>query len=138
MAESWVARQGSSASSSRRIVCICIGELCRHAEVAHADVLDFLLLLALDDINMRKLKQLAEYEETKFNKLVDKYPSNIEICKLILKKLKKRKEPVNYEGRKYKDYLEFIQKNPTIPTTQMDTVYNQQEGPYIQTFIVVN
>ena len=54
------------------------------------------------------------------------------------KKLKKRKEPVNYEGRKYKDYLEFIQKNPTIPTTQMDTVYNQQEGPYIQTFIVVN
>ena len=54
------------------------------------------------------------------------------------KKLKKRKEPVNYEGRKYKYYLEFIQKNPTIPTTQMDTVYNQQEGPYIQTFIFQN
>ncbi len=51
------------------------------------------------------------------------------------KKLKKRKEPVNYDGRKYKDYLEFIRKNPTIPTTQMDTVYNKQEGPYIQTFI---
>lgn len=50
------------------------------------------------------------------------------------KTLKKRKEPVNYEGRKYKDYLEFVEKNPTIPTTQMDTVYNQQEGPYIQTF----
>lgn len=51
------------------------------------------------------------------------------------KKLKKRKEPVNYEGRRYKDYLEFVEKNPTIPTTQMDTLYNQQDGPYIQTFI---
>lgn len=54
------------------------------------------------------------------------------------KSLKKRKEPVNYEGRRYKDYLEFIENNPTIPTTQMDTVYNHQEGPYIQTFIFQN
>ena len=54
------------------------------------------------------------------------------------KKLKKRKEPVNYEGRRYKDYLEFVKENPTIPTTQMDTVYNHQDGPYIQTFIFQN
>ena len=54
------------------------------------------------------------------------------------KKLKKRKERANYEGRRYKDYLEFVKENPTIPTTQMDTVYNQQEGPYIQTFIFQN
>lgn len=54
------------------------------------------------------------------------------------KKLKKRKEPVNYNGRRYKDYLDFITKNPTIPTTQMDTLYNQQDGPYIQTFIFQN
>lgn len=54
------------------------------------------------------------------------------------KNLKKRKEPVNYEGRRYKDYLDFVKKNPTIQTTQMDTVYNQQEGPYIQTFIFQN
>ena len=54
------------------------------------------------------------------------------------KGLKKRKEPVNYEGRRYKDYLQFIEDNPTIPTTQMDTVYNHQEGPYIQTFIFQN
>ena len=51
------------------------------------------------------------------------------------KRLKKLKEPVNYEGRRYKDYLKFIENNPTIPTTQMDTVYNHQDGPYIQTFI---
>ena len=55
-----------------------------------------------------------------------------------IKKLKKRKEPVNYEGRRYKDYLEFVKENPIIPTTQMDTVYNQQDGPYIQTFIFQN
>lgn len=54
------------------------------------------------------------------------------------KNLKKRKAPVNYEGRRYKDYLEFIENNPTIPTTQMDTVYNHQDGPFIQTFIFQN
>jgi len=54
------------------------------------------------------------------------------------KKLKKRKEPANYEGRHYKDYLDFVAKNPTIPTTQMDTLYNHQTGPYIQTFIFQN
>lgn len=54
------------------------------------------------------------------------------------KKLHSRKTPVNYDGRKYKDYIEFKKSNPTIPTTQMDTVYNHQDGPYIQTFIFEN
>lgn len=54
------------------------------------------------------------------------------------KKLKKRKEPVNYEGRKYLDYLDFIKQNPTIPTTEMDTLYNNQDGPFIQTFYFQN
>lgn len=51
------------------------------------------------------------------------------------KKLKKRSEPTNYEGRKYEDYIQFIKDNPNIPTTEMDTVYNNASGPYIQTFI---
>lgn len=50
-------------------------------------------------------------------------------------KYKKRKEPANYNGRRYADYLEFIQQNPDVSTVEMDTVYNQQSGPYIQTFI---
>lgn len=54
------------------------------------------------------------------------------------KALKQRKEPVNYEGRKYVDYLEFVKNNPTLITTEMDTLYNQQEGPFIQTFIFEN
>ena len=54
------------------------------------------------------------------------------------KSLKKRKEPVNYEGRRYKDYLQFIENNPKVITTEMDTVYNHAEGPFIQTFIFQN
>lgn len=51
------------------------------------------------------------------------------------KKLKKRNEPADYTGRKYEDYLKFIEGNPNVPTTEMDTVYNNASGPYIQTFI---
>ena len=58
--------------------------------------------------------------------------------KLTKKKLKKRAEPADYTGRKYDDYLEFVKSNPRSPTTEMDTVYNHQEGPYIQTFIFEN
>lgn len=53
-------------------------------------------------------------------------------------KLKKRKEPANYEGRSYTDYLEYKAKYPNIPTTEMDTIYNNENGPYIQTFIFEN
>lgn len=55
--------------------------------------------------------------------------------KIRNRKLKKRNEPADYTGRKYEDYLQFIFENPNIPTTEMDTVYNNAEGPYIQTFI---
>ncbi len=54
------------------------------------------------------------------------------------KKIKKRKEPVNYDGHKFSDYLEFLAASPSLPTTEMDTVYNQQNGPYIQTFSYQN
>lgn len=54
------------------------------------------------------------------------------------KKLKKRKQPINYEGREYKDYLEYVKSHPFEHTTEMDTVYNSQSGPYIQTFIFEN
>lgn len=48
------------------------------------------------------------------------------------------KEPADYSGRKYEDYLDFIKLNPSIPTTEMDTVYNSHSGPFIQTFIFQN
>ena len=54
------------------------------------------------------------------------------------KKLKKRKEPADYSGRTFTDYLEYKIQNSNVPTTEMDTVYNHQSGPYIQTFIFEN
>ena len=53
-------------------------------------------------------------------------------------KYKKRKEPANYTGRKYEDYLNFIKDNPNAITVEMDTVMNSVSGPYIQTFIFPN
>jgi len=50
-------------------------------------------------------------------------------------KCKKRKEAANYNGRKYQDYLLFRDANPQTPVTQMDTVYNNPSGPYLQTFL---
>lgn len=53
-------------------------------------------------------------------------------------KYKKRKEPINYEGRRYQDFLRFRAENPDIPVVEMDTVYNSLQGPYLQTFLFSN
>ena len=58
--------------------------------------------------------------------------------RLPKKKFKKRKEPAIYTERTYTDYLEYKAQNPDVVTTEMDTVYNNQLGPYIQTFIFEN
>ena len=52
--------------------------------------------------------------------------------------LKKRKEPAIYEQRTYSDYLSFKASHTDIPTTEMDTIFNSQSGPFIQTFIFEN
>ena len=49
-------------------------------------------------------------------------------------KTKPRKEKAFYLGRKYIDFMAFCERNPDIPVTEMDTVYNNPSGPYIQTF----
>lgn len=53
-------------------------------------------------------------------------------------KYKKRKKPANYSGRKYEDYLKFVEENLNSITVEMDTVMNCLSGPYIQTFIFPN
>ena len=55
--------------------------------------------------------------------------------KQFKQKYKKRKEPANYEGRRYSDYLHFRADNPDAPMVEMDTVYNSPHGPYLQTFL---
>lgn len=72
-----------------------------------------LVLVKVYDINTRKLKQFAEYEETKFNKLVEKYPSNIEICKSILKKLNNKDVKIE-EDKNSKTCLYIVQTNKIV------------------------
>lgn len=48
---------------------------------------------------------------------------------------KKRNDCKYLEGRKYADYLKYIEDNPNAKVVQMDTVYNDvTNGPFIQTF----
>ncbi len=52
---------------------------------------------------------------------------------------KKRTERKYLQGRTYKDYKEYMNENPNVFITQMDTVYNDEtNGPFIQTFKFVN
>lgn len=48
---------------------------------------------------------------------------------------KKRENRQFLIGRTYKDYTAYLEENPDVFVTQMDTVYNDvTNGPYIQTF----
>lgn len=55
--------------------------------------------------------------------------------KQFKQKYKKRRERVDFKGRKYEDFLEFHLKNPDTPITEMDTLYNSPQGPFLQTFM---
>ena len=69
---------------------------------------------------------------------IDRFSLRRQVSMKPRKTTKERKTPVNYTGRKYEDYLNFIVRNPSLQTTEMDTVYNNPSGPYIQTFIFQN
>ena len=48
---------------------------------------------------------------------------------------KKREDRKYLQGRTFKDYHSYINENPDVFVTQMDTVYNDgTNGPFIQTF----
>jgi len=93
-------------------------------------------------------KEITQCEKTIYNYIGMGVFNDYEINNLSLKekvsrkqfknKYKKRKEPANYNGRRYSDYLNFVTANPNVPTAQMDTVMNSLSGPYIQTFIFEN
>ena len=52
---------------------------------------------------------------------------------------KKRQDRRYLQGRTYKDYISYLDQNPGVFVTQMDTVYNDElRGPFIQTFKFVN
>lgn len=52
---------------------------------------------------------------------------------------KKREDRKYLQGRTYKDYKQYMEDNPDVFVTQMDTVYNDEtNGPFIQTFKFVS
>lgn len=61
------------------------------------------------------------------------------LSKKKAKGYKKRTDRKYLQGRTYKDYKLYIDENPDVFVTQMDTVYNNEsEGPFIQTFKFIN
>ena len=51
---------------------------------------------------------------------------------------KKREDRAYLKNRLYSDYLAFTEANPCAKVVQMDTVYNDPSGPYMQTFKFVS
>ena len=51
---------------------------------------------------------------------------------------KKREDKRYLKGRTYEDYLAFLQLHEGMSIVQMDTVYNDVAGPYLQTFKFVD
>ena len=66
---------------------------------------------------------------------VDNFSLKEQVNRKLPKKYKKRKEKLNFEGRKYTDFLVFRKANPEAPIVEMDTVYNNPSGPFLQTFL---
>lgn len=61
------------------------------------------------------------------------------ISKKKSKGYKKRADRKYLHGRTYKDYKLYLDENPSVFITQMDTVYNDEtNGPFIQTFKFLN
>lgn len=69
---------------------------------------------------------------------IDNFSLRRQVSMRKQKNLKPRKQPACYDGHKYADFLKFRAEHPDIPVTEMDTLYNKSEGPYIQTFIFEN
>jgi hypothetical protein len=55
---------------------------------------------------------------------VDNFSLKEQLNRKLPKKYKKRKEPANFNGRKYGDFMRFREENPETPVTEMDAVYN--------------
>jgi IS30 family transposase len=66
---------------------------------------------------------------------VDNFSLKEQVNRKLPKKYKKRKEKANFEGRKYTNFLMFRKANPETPVVEMDTVYNNPSGPFLQTFL---
>lgn len=92
---------------------------------------------------------ISQSEKTLYNYVDSNVFSIVGICNIDLRRkvsrmiklkkkssLKKRVDKKYLNGRKYSDFLEFINGNDHPNIIEMDTVYNSQDGPFIQTFYI--
>lgn len=76
-------------------------------------VFTLIIISYIYEFNIKKLKEFAKVEEKRLNMLCEKYPSNIEICKYILKKLNNEKVKVE-EDKNQKTCLYIAITNKII------------------------
>ena len=76
-------------------------------------ILTLIILAFVYGFNIKKLKNFAKVEEERLNNLCEKYPSNIEICKYILKKLNNEKVEVE-EDKNQKTCLYIALTNKIV------------------------
>lgn len=72
-----------------------------------------LILAIIYNFNLKKLKSIALEEEAKFNKITDKLPNNIDICKYILNKIDNKNVKIE-EDKKQKTCLYIAVTNKII------------------------
>ena len=97
------------------------------------------VLSAHPEIGLSEKTLYTYIENDLFKKYgVDMFSLKEKVNRKYNTKIKPRKEKAHYEGRKYVDFLDFCEDNPDVPVTEMDTVYNEQAGPFIQTFLFEN
>ena len=71
------------------------------------------MLAIIYNYNLKKLKNIALEEEAKFNKITDKLPNNIDICKYILNKIDNKNVKIE-EDKKQKTCLYIAVTNKII------------------------
>lgn len=127
-------REGVNMTSGRMItIADIIGPLLKKGQSVYQ------ILENHPEINL-SVKSLYTYIESGIfaTQGIDNFSLRRQVSMRKRKSLKPRRKPACYDGFKYEDYLNFKSANPNVPTTEMDTLYNNSEGPYIQTFIFEN
>ena len=76
-------------------------------------LITLLILAIIYEFNLQKLKEFAKSEEKQFNDIMDKYPSNIEICKYLLNKLQNNNVKIE-EDKEQKTCLYIAVTNKII------------------------
>lgn len=105
----------------------------------------YAILQAHPDLGVSEKTIYNYLENGVFSGLVDIGPLDLrrqvnrKMTRKTTKLYNKREDRKFLIGRTYKDYRTYMEENPDVSVTQMDTVYNDiSNGPFIQTFKFVD